>query len=233
MKKIGLLLFLVTLAIGLAISSLSSWGSTSSKLFNFPLNIGGEKGSGRIASESRDLAGFSSIDVGGVFQVEVVVQKDFAVELEADDNLLPLIMTEVRNGVLVIKAEKKLKSKNPIKVRVSVPELNGLEVSGAAKVSVRNLRNERFAIDASGASKISVEGEASDLTLEVSGASKINGEDLATENANIEASGASHVSINVSGELRTDASGASSIAYSGSPSNVIKHTSGAATVSAR
>src|SRR5688500_5437256 len=116
MKKIGILLFLVTLAIGLAISSLSSWGSASSRLFNLSVSFGGTKGSGHIASESRDVSGFKSIDVGSVFQVEITLNEEYGVELEADDNLLPLIRTEVRNGILVIKAEEKLKSKNPIMI---------------------------------------------------------------------------------------------------------------------
>ena len=233
MKKIGILLFLVTLALGVVVGNLFSWGNATGRIFNFSLNIGGVKGSGRTASESRDVSGFNAIDVGGVFQVEITAQKEFGIEVEADDNLLPLITTEIRNGVLVIKAERKLKSGNPVKVRISAPELVGLDVSGAARVSVQELRSELFNVDASGASKITIEGEVSNLVMDVSGATKVDGEGLSVRNANIDASGASQVTMQVSGELRADASGASRISYSGMPSSVIKHTSGAASVSQR
>jgi hypothetical protein len=231
MKKIGILLFLVTLALGVVVGNLFSWGSASGKLFNFSLSLGGVRGSGQIASESRDVGEFNAINVGGVFQVEFTAEKEFAIQVEADDNLLPLIRTEVQNGVLVITTEGKLKTRNPIKVLVSAPELVGLDVSGAAKVIVQDLNSGILNVDASGASKVKIDGRTSNLTMRVSGATRVDGEKFMIENANIEASGASQVSLQLSGELRADASGASRITYSGTPTNVIKHTSGAASVS--
>ena len=233
MKKIGIILFLVTLAIGLVVSNLFSFGRATGNLFNFSLGVGKIKGSGNTASEVRDVAGFHALDVGGVFQVEITANKDFSVEVEADDNLLPLIRTEVRGGVLRIKSERKLSTSNPIRVRISAPDIDGLGVSGAANVTVLNLMNSTLNVDASGASKIKIEGETAKLNIGVSGASRIDAESLAAESADVDASGASQVSVRASGELRTEASGASRIDYSGSPTNVIKKTSGAGSVSAK
>jgi hypothetical protein len=231
MKKIGLILFLVTLAIGLVVSNLFSLGRATSKVFNFSFSVGSVKGSGQTASEVRDIAGFHAIDVGGVFEVEVTAQKEFAVEVETDDNLLPFISTEVRNGVLRIKTDRKLSTSNPIRIRVSAPDINNLDVSGAARVTVENVKNDELTVDASGASKIRINGETAKLTVDVSGATKVDAEKLAVENATVEASGASKVAVQVSGDLRIKASGASRIDYSGGPTNVIKRTSGAASVS--
>ncbi len=230
MKKIGIVLFLVTLAIGLVISNLFSFGRASSKFFNFSFSVGSVKGSGQTASEVRDIAGFHAIDVGGVFEVEITAQKEFGVEVEADDNLLPLIRTEVRNGVLRIKTERKLSTSNPIRIRISAPDISDLDISGAANITVINVKNSEMNVDSSGASKIKITGETAKLTVDVSGATKVDAEKLAVENATVEASGASKVAVQVSGELRTKASGASRVDYSGSPTNVIKRTSGAASV---
>ena len=230
MKKIGIMLFLVTLAVGLVLSNVFSFGRASSNFFNFSLNFKGVKGSGNAATEHRDLADFQAIDVGGVFQVEITAQKDFAVEVEADDNLIGLIRTEVRGGVLHINTEKKISTRNPIRVRISAPDIERLDVSGAAKVTVDNLKNSSFTVDSSGASKIVLAGESSKLNIDVSGATKVDAENLRSETALVEASGACHVSVNVTGELKTDASGASKIVYTGSPANVIEKSSGASSV---
>lgn len=231
MKKVGIILFLLTLAVGLVMANLSSFGRLSGKMFNLSLNVGGVKGSGISASETRDLSGFHALEVGGVFEVQVTANKEFGVVVEADDNLLPLISTEVRNGVLCIKTDRKLSTGNPVRVRVSAPDIESLDVSGAANVSIENISNGGLNVDASGASKVKVAGETSKLVVDVSGATKVDAKGLTSENATVDASGASHVAVQVTGVLRADASGASSVEYAGTPTQVMKKTSGAARVS--
>lgn len=233
MKKIGLIVFAVALIVGVVIANFFSWGRATEKVFNFSFKIGAEKGSGHMAAEVRDLRDFNSLDVNSVFQVEVTAQNDFHVEVEADDNLLPFIKTEVRNGELQISLEKKVKTSNPLRVRIGMPNVERLEASGASKVNLANLKNTELTLDTSGASRIEVSGETGELTVDVSGATQVNAADLKAVNANVDASGASRVSVNVSGELRSEASGASNISYSGSPSNVYKRTSGASSVTQR
>lgn len=230
MKKIGIIVFAVALVIGLVVSNMFSFGR-SGRVCNFTFDLGGVHGSGNVASEKRDLSGFKAVDVGGVFQVEITAQKGYGVEVEADDNLLPLIRTEVTGGVLKIVSDRKLTSSSPIRIRVSAPDIDDLEVSGAASVTVAELKNTAFSVDASGYSKVKLTGETAKLTVDVSGATKVDADDLKTIDASVDASGASHVSVNVSGDLRGDASGASKITYTGSPANVDKNTSGASRVS--
>src|SRR5205085_3408273 len=98
MKKIGIIIFATALIIGLVVSDIFSFGHAAHGLFNFSVGFGGEKGSGKIVTEKRNVSGFKGVDVGGDFQVEITAGKEFAVEIETDDNLLPLIETEVNNG---------------------------------------------------------------------------------------------------------------------------------------
>ena len=233
MKKIGLIVFVFALIVGVVVANFFSWGRATEKVFNFSVNIGGEKGSGHMAAEVRDLGDFSSIDVSSVFQVEVIAQRDFHVEVEADDNLLQYIRTDVSNGELRISLDKKVKTGNPLRVRVGMPNVERLEASGASKVNITNVKNSELAIDTSGASKIEVSGETSNLTIDVSGATQVNASDLRAVNADVDASGASRVNVNVSGELKSEASGASNINYTGTPTNIYKRTSGASSVTQR
>ncbi len=233
MKKAGVLIFVAALGLGLVMANVFSFGRVGAKIFNLSINFGAVCGSGELATDNRSISGFRSVETGGIFQVEITAQKEFGVVVEADDNLLPLIRTEVRGGVLHIESEKRIKSNNPIRVRVSAPDIEKLDVSGVANVSLDNIKNAALAIDSSGASKIRVTGETSKLTVDISGATKVNAEELKAANADIGASGASFVSVNVSSDLRANASGASRVIYAGNPTNVTPKRSGAASVSAR
>jgi hypothetical protein len=117
-----------------------------------------------------------------------------------------------------------------MRIRISAPNIERVEASGASRINISNLMNSEITLDMSGASKINLAGETSKLTVDVSGASQIDAGGLSAIMANINASGASYVNVNVSKDLTADASGASRITYSG-PAHVSKSTSGASSVS--
>ena len=226
MKKFGFLVFIVAIIVGVVFANLFSFGRASGKIFNFSFGTS-VKGSGVMRSEVREIADFNGVDVGGVFQVEVILGKDYAVEVEADDNLHQHIRTEVRGGVLKITSAERLKSESPIRIRVSAPDIDTVEAAGASKVSIQGVNNSELAIDTSGASKVSLEGVTANLKIDVSGASKIEASALKAESALVDASGASSVEIHVTERLVSEASGASKISYSGNPGSVEKKASGA------
>jgi hypothetical protein len=231
MKKVGIAIFVLALVGGLVVTNMFSFG----RMFAWPgVHFGAVQGSGHTASDVRDVEDFHGIDVGGVFKVEVIAGRTTGVEVQADDNLLPLISTHVDDdGILHIDSERRLKSQNDIHVRVTMPDVDSLDVSGAANVTVTGLKNDGINLDASGASRIKMSGETAKLTVDVSGASKILADDLSVVNANVDASGASAVEVNVTGKLAADLSGASNVTYSGSPTSVEKKTSGASHVNAK
>lgn len=234
MKKVGILIFTVALVLGLVASNIFSFGHVGSGFLNLSMKFGrGIQGSGNVTVEKRDLKGFKSVDVGGIFQVDVIAGKDFSVEVEADDNLLSHIETEVRGDTLYIETNGRIKSSNAIKVRVTAPNVDKLDASGVANVSLSGVKNDALTLSSSGASKVTVSGETSQLNVDVSGATKILADQLKAANASIEASGASYVGVNVSGELNSDLSGASKVEYTGTPSNVVTKKSGASRVSAK
>lgn len=228
MKKLGIIIFVVALLIGVVFSNLFSFGKASASFIKFSFNS--VVGSGVAASEARNLSGFKGIDVGGVFQVEVTAGKEFSVVVEADDNLLPYVKTEVNGDVLKISSTERLKSSAPMRIRISAPNIESIEASGACKISVADLKSSELRVDTSGASKVNIAGEASSLTIDVSGASNIDAANLKAENATVDASGASKVEVFVTGKLVSEASGASKIGYAGNPTSVTKDSSGAGKV---
>lgn len=219
MKKLGLTVFIFALTIGI-ISALScSYG-----------NMLGVQGSGNVKSETRNVSGFTEVEAGGAITVEIFAQKDFSVEVEADDNLLSLIETKVSGDTLKISMKDRISPKNKIRVKIAMPELNGLDISGASTAVVKDVKADSLKLEASGASKITIDGEANSLESEASGASRIDAENLKIEDADVRASGASNTTVSAANELKADASGASTIYYTGEPKDLSQNTSGASSI---
>ncbi len=222
MKKFGFLIFIAALIIGLIFSTNCRFGGMK--------NFTGIQGSGVSKTETRSLKGFSKIDAGGAMNVEVTVQKDFSVEVQADDNLLANIKTEVDGDTLKIFSEDKISSKTRVNVKISMPELEGLDISGASSGNVSNVKAESLDLKASGASKIKIEGTTDDLDINASGASSIDAENLKAGNVEVDASGASNATVSANDDLDVSASGASKILYVGEPKNIKQNSSGASSI---
>lgn len=222
MKKVGLIIFISALTVGVFFSTNCGFGS-----FN---DFSGVQGSGTSKTETRNVSGFTKIDAGGAINVEVSAQKDFSVQVEADDNLLANIKTEVSGETLKIYSEDRISPKTRINVAISMPALESVDISGASSGVIANVKADSLELKASGASKIKIDGEATDLEADASGASSIDAENLRVQNVEIEASGASKATVTASNELQVEASGASKISYVGEPKNIKQNSSGASSI---
>ena len=229
MKKIKLLVFIFALVVGLIFA----------KLFGFSLGIGFPNisfsskvnGSGVKVTENRDLKNFTKVEISGALEVQLTGQSDFAVSVETDDNIAPLITTEVVGDTLrVFPKDRFSVSPRPI-IKVSMGDLSNLDISGASVANVSNIKGNSLYLNASGASKINIAGEVTELNAEASGASKIQAENLKAARVDANASGASKTSVFATEELTARASGASKVKYSGTVTVVNKDVSGASSVS--
>src|SRR5438128_11098643 len=122
--------------------------------------IGGTHGSGVRKTEKRELAPFTAIETSGAFEVNVICQKPASFEIEADDNILPLVETEVRGGVLHLTTTRHYFSSGGIVVRMSMPSLEVVKSTGAGKFKITDLKNDHFTIDSTGAATVVADGQS-------------------------------------------------------------------------
>jgi hypothetical protein len=177
------------------------------------------------------VPGFSAVAVGGPFRV-VLAPGAPSLEVTADDNVVPLVRSEVRGDTLTLGFtldSVSLVRTREIVVRATAPELREARASGAAVLEMSGLEAERLTIDLSGAAAGSAAGEVGELTLFLSGASRWNGPALRARAVRATLSGASSALQRVSDSLRADVSGASTFEYLGDPS-VVSSVSGASLV---
>ena len=207
---------------------------TAAALFTFSgcRHLGkGVQGSGVRKTEKRDLPAFKSIETNGAFAIEVTCQQSASFEIEGDDNLLPLIKTEVRDGVLRIYSDRAFNAKRAMSVRMALPDLEAIRSNGAADIHVTKVKNDQLTISWQGAGRIEAEGETKFISISSTGAGKIDTGGLRAERAKVSVTGAAHVDVYASQQLDVTVSGVGKVTYGGNPPVVNKSVSGFGTVS--
>lgn len=175
------------------------------------------KGSGVRLKQQREVTSFNSIATEGVFDIDVVCQKAQSLEVEGDDNLLPLITTEVSNNVLHIRSNRSFSANDPVRITISLPDLQGISVSGAGKFDIAAIKNEKFEIDANGATTIKVAGETKLVDIDSNGAGRIDAHKLRAARGVVQAKGVARVDVNVTEKLDVTVYGPSHVTYLGDP----------------
>jgi hypothetical protein len=172
-------------------------------------------GSGNLQKQKRDVGSFTSISTEGAFDIAVVSQTPQSLEIEGDDNILPLITTEVTNNVLHIRSLRGYSVSRPIKLKISLPDLEGISLSGAGNIEVTGLKNDKFVIDANGAPTIKVAGETRVLNVDANGAGKIDTHKLRAAQVIVESKGVAKVDVYAAEKLDVTVFGPSEVTYQG------------------
>ncbi len=204
-------------------------------------------GSGNLTSENRPVSGFSQIALNGLGNVTVVVGSEESLVVEAEDNLIQYITTEVHGSNLVIGTKNgfQILPKKEIKYKVILKSVEGLTIGGAGNITADNLnlaalslgvagtgniqlaglQADSLNVQISGAGSIKVDGQSTDLTVGLSGAGNFQGADFKNSTTNVTISGTGNASVWSTGSLSVTISGAGSIQYYGNP-NVTKTITG-------
>ena len=210
------------------------------------------KGNGDIKTESRTSENFTAVSVSGNFVVYLTTAPNRSVRVKTDQNLMEYIEIYNSGKELIIgtKNNYDLKGSEPIKVYISAPDFEKIDVSGACKVIGENkiVSNSSMFLDMSGASEVTMDVSTPTMKIDISGAGQVALTGT-TKNFNIQSSGAAdikcsnflaeNVDVNISGAgsatvfasvtLNVSISGAASVQYKGN-AVVKKEVSGAGSI---
>jgi len=176
----------------------------------------GVAGDGVIKAEDRSVAEYTRIEITGGYEVQWTSGKP-ALNISADENLLPLIKTEVNGGTLVISARGMLSPTKPLTLTLSSAALAGVVMNGGIKFKATQLAGADFSLTANGTADINVDGSITNLSVELNGASEFKAKNLQTHTAKLAMSGASNAEVNVSDALKVTINGTGAVTYSGNP----------------
>ena len=193
---------------------------------------------------------FTKINARGGFEIEVVKGSGSSYEIIGSEEEVNAVKISISgNTIYISPAKKTMKNLNPI-VRLTMSELNGIDLSGACEVkSADTFPGTNFELETSGASTIKIGisvdkltanisgaseikffGEAKRVDMECSGASDLDWDNLKITDAEVNCSGASEITLNVTNSLNGTLSGASDFAYVTKPQEFNLKSSGASNI---
>lgn len=226
----------------------------------FPLaaSAAGVRGSGRSVTETRALVDFQAIALNGAMDLEVRQGAAQSVQVQADDNLLPLLETTVESGsngpTLQVRWKKGQSVYNSGRVRVSVtlPRLVALAASGSGDLKVEafttpslqlsisgsgdarlnQLHTEELNVRIAGSGDVSGSGKATRLKIGISGSGDVRLADLAADEVSVKIAGSGDAAVNASKTLDVSIAGSGDVTYTGNAA-VKMSTAGSGSVTKR
>lgn len=209
------------------------------------------KGNGEVTEETRQLSDFSRLETSTGLEVFLIADSGEYVVVEADENLLQDIRTEVKGNTLKIFTESRIRWAKSKKLYVHYKHLSALNSSSGSFIRCSDpLRTNRLEIKASSGSHqylqintkeldsrcssgahIYISGKCDDATLKASSGAHFKGQTFQATKCSADASSGAHIWVEVTDQLQAEASSGAHISYAGNPSNIDIHSSSGGSVS--
>ena len=192
----------------------------------------------------RPLRNFSAISNEGAGDLYVTVGEAFKVEVEGTPDVLDRVITEVKNGTLVVRFKEKSGLSWPMyneiyKVRVYLPRLVAIANAGSSDVSVQgDLRNDSFALSLSGSGDVKIHaldtkvakfqiagsgsivvegGAVNRFDVSIAGSGDVKTQAMNAEIATVSIAGSGDVTLSASRVLDVNIAGSGDVRYAGNP----------------
>ena len=190
-------------------------------------------------TEDRQVGPFTKIGLGISGDVYISQGSNPKLKIEAEEDIMDLIETEVSNNELKIRfSESRVRPKMPVRIWITTAELEGLylsgsgnmitetaitsdemelKLSGSGNINVKELSCKEVDAAISGSGNIDVGGTGNELSIAISGSGNCNADGFQTEETDVKISGSGNCKVNASKELTVAVSGSGSVFYAGQP----------------
>lgn len=209
-------------------------------------HFGGES---RAKTEEYKLKDFTGVEIGGIFEIEIVRGDSYGVSITAEENLFRNLDVSSEDGTLRIGHSRHIGWKAQItrpKARITLPVLKELRLHGASRANISGFDSaEPFKLSLSGASRASgdikagdaefdlsgashaiLTGSARDVAINASGAINLELGEFSVHNVSVKMSGVCNGVIKMDGRLDARLSGVSHFNWVGNPEMGSIRTSG-------
>ena len=198
------------------------------------------RGSGETAIEQRSESGFDAVALRGIGTLYIEQGDEESVEIEAEDNLIEYLETQVQDGILRIKHRNRvnLRPREPVNFYLTAKALDTIMISGSGDVEASDLSASRFSVTISGSGDVEVGslgadvleveisgsgkvgvagGEVAEQEVTISGSGKYAARDMESARAAVRITGSGDATIRVRDDLHVNIKGSGDVRYAGSP----------------
>ncbi len=215
--------------------------------FNAPDCITGK---GAVVKRPLQLGPVHAITLQGSLDVHLTQGEGQSVEVEAQENLVDLVETTVKDGHWTIRTRACYRTDKPFMVHLRVPKIDRVTVQGSGDVvGTGTFTGSSFNLDVQGSGdlKINVNGGSVKTSVQGSGAVKLSGtcEDLAATvqgsgdvkaaelkagRARVSVMGSGDITLQTNGALEGEIMGSGDVEYVGTPSPLSVQVTGSGRV---
>lgn len=185
------------------------------------------QGQGPVTSETREVGAFSRIEATSGIRVEVRIGPSEAVKVTAQENLLPVIATDLRGDTLGIEARKDFTTIEPVTVTVVVPALDGITLSGGSQAVIDGLDTESLELRIRGGAQVTAAGSVGSLALDADGGATASLKDLSVRVATVSLESGASTTLTASDEVSGTAAGGARLTVLGGADVSVEESGGA------
>ena len=215
-------------AVALSASLLTACGDIS---ISFGDDVSKVKGNGKPATETRAVAAFTAIEATGIGRLKLLVGEADSLKISADENILPLIKSEVKNGVLVLSTTGATRSKTDIVFEATAKTIKRLENSGTVSINASGFNGGDLSVATSGVGSIALSGRVDSLKAELSGVGSLEADELTADRVTTNLSGVGSAAVRAQKSIHGSVSGIGSLTWKGTATEVSTNVSGIGRVS--
>ncbi len=161
--------------------------------------MGITQGSGNVKTETRPISGISAVELNTSGELTLSQGDSESLTIEAEDNLLPLLTSDISNGLLKLgtTSNSSLSATKPIKYTLVVKNLNALTDNGSGTITTGDLNvDSPLSITGNGSGNITLANvQSGDIQLKLSGSGGLSLTSLKSDNVTIDINGSGSASI--------------------------------------
>ncbi len=197
------------------------------------------QGSGKMATEQRPVSGFNAVILTGTGDLRIETGSQESLKIEADDNIISKIRSDIEGGKLKIGFERgySVRPRVPIRYLLVVKDLREVGLSGSGTISTAALHADgmdvhlsgsgeirfdelsaaRLVSHISGSGDITIPGTVESQEIHISGSGDYNAADLQSRTASVSISGSGNSKLWVTDALSASIAGSGDVEYYGEP----------------
>ncbi|GFZ75781.1 DUF2807 domain-containing protein [Aquaticitalea lipolytica] len=213
------------------------------------------KGNGNITTATRTTSDYEGIKCAGSFDYVLVAGEEGKITLEGESNLLDYIITEVKDGSLIVKTENHINLSpswnKTVKITIPFKDINQVSLAGSGdlwnedKITSNNLKValagsgdvvlniEASTVESSlaGSGDLTLKGKTNSLEARVAGSGDFHGFDLQSNNTDVSVAGSGDAQVVCNGSLKARVAGSGDIKYTGNPKTEDTKVAGSGSIS--
>lgn len=193
-------------------------------------------GSAHADTDARKVGAFTGIEIAGTMTVTARIDTATKVEVVGDADLVKLVSTTVKNGVLVVDTPKdfikRLDGRKNVKldVVVSAPDISRVTISGTGTIDLAGVAAKTFDASIPGTGGLHLKGKTEKLRLVISGTGEVKAKGLLADAVDLRIPGTAEASLHATKSFESDVSGVAAVKVHGKPASVKKSGNGLAAI---